>query len=201
MPTEVFKILGGTDPATSSLGLMTQGLGFPLRPVEPAVSAGAVQVQQVTRLDARSYLDQEPIALDTLLNLTLGDAQTTDNFDVDAAGLVTCLVAGSYNVRFRLLFGRTGNNLTSTIFGRILFNGLQISDPVHTLLGNASAEIPTTFEAVFPMAIDDTLRLQIYRDSSGVDDGGVFSATASLGGWGVSPSVIVYVTESLAISV
>jgi hypothetical protein len=35
MPDNYFKLLGGLDPASQSVGDMTEGIGYPLRPVEP----------------------------------------------------------------------------------------------------------------------------------------------------------------------
>jgi hypothetical protein len=201
MPTEFFKILGGTDPASQSLGWMTEGLGYPLRPVEPSISGGAVQVLNNTALYAASYVDQEPLGTDTPLQLTLGDAQSLTKFTLDAAGLVTCLADGQYQANFRLLFGRATQNNTVTIFGRMLVNGLQFADPVHTLVGTSNTEIPATFEGAVDLTAGDTIALQIYTDSAGVDDGGVYAAVAGLGGWGISPSVILLLTESVATTV
>jgi hypothetical protein len=39
-----FKLYGGTPPATTSAGVMTQGLGFPLREVELEASPAASEV-------------------------------------------------------------------------------------------------------------------------------------------------------------
>lgn len=193
-----FKLLGGTDPATQPLGQMTQGLGFPLRDVDPATSGGQVVVVHEEVIRAASPLTQEPTAVDTPLQITFGDAQVTGKgVDVDANGVFTCTAEGDYAIRIRLQLGRTSNPTSSIMFSRFLVNGVQIAAPIFTQLADSNDQIPTSFEGVIPLTAGDEFTIEIHRSSAGANSGGVFAATSAL--WGVAPSAQIIVTKTVAI--
>ena len=195
-----FKLLGSQDPVNNSLGQMTQGIGFPLRDVDPSLSGGTVTVQSEQVIRASSPDTQQPTAEDTPLQLTFGPAQTTGlGIDVDATGEFTCTIEDTYQIRLRLQFGRIGSPSSSIIFGRFLLNGVQVSEPVFAQLDDSEDVIPATFEGAIPLTIGDHFTVEIYRDSAGNNSGGVFAKTANLAGWGTAPSCLMTVTRVIAI--
>ena len=194
-----FKLLGGTDPVTSELGSMSQGIGYPLRVVDESAAGGTVTVRTETELRAGSDVTQEPVAVDTPIQLSFGPAQVNPIVSVDALGNFTFGVTDEFQVRLRLQFGRTGNPGTALIFGRALVNGVQLGDPVFTTLDDADFSIPTTFEGVVPFTAGDVLTVEIYRDSTGSNYGGVFAAVSTL--WTTSPSCLMTITRTTAVTV
>lgn len=181
-----FKLLGSANPVPiSGLALMTQGLGFPLRDVDAAPASGS-ELEEVLR--AQSFVTQEPVAVDTPIQVSFGPAQNNGIFDVDALGSLTALQTGQYNARLRLQMGRTGNPGVSIVFMRTLLNGVQIGSSVATALDDADNIVPTTFTGVLSLVVNDIVTVEIYRDSVGNNSGGVFTQVASLAGWVDSPS-------------
>lgn len=193
-----FKLLGGTDAPLQSLGKMTQGLGFPLRDVDPATTGGPVSILTELSLQGFSEVDQVPAGLGVATQLTFGAAQTTTDFDLDASGNVTCLTADEYNFRIRIAVGKTGGGLPPTIFTRGLLNGTPVGLPVATKVDNADITIPLTFEGVLTLAVNDVLTFEIIRDSGEGDSGGLYIQTSS-DGWGIAPSTALTVIRSVAV--
>lgn len=140
--------------------------------------------------------DQEPPGLDDPLQVLFGDALVTPQFDLDALGNIKCLEEGAYTVRFRFLVGRTGGAAsTSNIFLRAMLNSLQLAPPVHAIIDNQFTEIPLTFEGPLILDVNDVLTVQMVRDSSGNDSGGLYSAVPTTVPWGLSPSAVVTITR------
>ena len=193
-----FKLLGNTEPAAQSLGLMPQGIGFPDHDVEPAVSGWvSIQVQEVLR--AQSFVDQDPTGLGVALQLTLGAAQTTTEFDVDALGNVTCLVADEYQIGIKISTGRTGAGGISQIYARLLLNGVQAGNSTHTIVDNDRIEIPATYDVTTNLAVNDVLTFEIIRDTDGTDEGGIRAGIPDVVGWNSSPSIAVVMTRTVAL--
>ena len=201
MPDTFFKILGGTDPVNQTLGVMTQGLGYPLRDVEPAVSGGAVTVDIRSVLEASSFVDQIPTSLGVALQLTLGGAQATPEFSVDVLGNITCLIADQYNVRVRLVTGRRGGGAaTAQIYARGLINGTPVGYSSHSIIDNADIEIPLTYSDVRNFEVGDVLTFQIIRDTDGNNSGGLYAGVPDVVGWASSPSALITIDRIVAVT-
>lgn len=193
-----FKLLGNTEPAAQSLGLMPQGIGFPHHDVEPAVS-GWVAIKIEEALRASDFTDQNPTGLGVALQVTLGDPQTTTWFDVDALGNVTCLVAGEYGSILKVSTGREGAGLVAQIYLRILINGVQLGNSTHTILDNDRIEIPSSYDGTLVLAVNDVLTVEIIRDTDGTDEGGLRAGIPDVVGWNPSPSIQIIMNRTLAV--
>lgn len=194
-----FKLFGSADPVVTSLGDMTQGIGHDLVPVDSASPSGQQDVVEINVLSAASYVDQEPVGTDAPLQLTLGPAQTTPHFDLDAAGAITVLQAGPYSFRIRMQFGRTSNPSVAIMFARLLINGVQAGDSAYSSSSNSSDSEPATFSGDIELDVGDIVSLEIVRDSQGENSGGLYAQTPTLGDWADAPSVIVNVTQVVTV--
>ena len=199
MTAPFFKLLGGTDPVGQEIGAMTQGLGFPLRSVEPATSGGTVVVSVEDALIAESLADQDPVGLGVALQVTLGPAQTTAYFDVDALGNVTCLATDEYTLRAKFTIGRSGGGGESQIYTRLLVNGVPVGPSSHTIIDNARIEIPFDFEANGVLTAGDVLTFEIIRDTDGNNSGGLSAGIPDVAGWASSPSARLLLTRFVAV--
>jgi len=187
MPTENFKLLGSEEAPVSSLGNMTQGLGFPLRPVEAFAPLDIITVEAIR---AFSIVDQEPTGLGVALQVILGAPQTTDTWDLSAAGAVTCLVEDEYVVTVKFQVGRRGSSGgLAQIYARVLINGIQEGASVHVILDSPDFEIPAFFSGDRHFLVGDILTIEIVRDTDGADEGGLQAGNPSVAGWNDSPSV------------
>jgi hypothetical protein len=196
MPTNHFKLLGSTNPVSQSLGVMTQAIGFPLRDVE----GGETEVLFSTSLLAESLVDQSPTGLGVALQITLGDAQTTDDFDLDALGNITVLVTDEYALRAKFTIGRAGAAGESQLYTRLLINGTQAGASSHSIVDNSRIEIPFDFEANGFLTAGDILTFEIIRDTDGDDSGGLTAGIPDVVGWNPSPSARVLFSRSTAVS-
>jgi hypothetical protein len=201
MPTNFFKILGSENPVNTSLGVMTQGLGFPLRDVEPSISGGDVTVVVESALTSASIIDQLPVGLGTALQVVFGDAQTTTWFDIDALGNITCLVADEYTLRVKFAVGRRGApSGLSQIYTRALINGVAQGPSSHAILDNPDVEIPFDYEGVGTLAVNDILTFEIIRDTDGDNSGGLYAGNPTVVGWADSPSANLTLSRFVAVT-
>ena len=179
-----YKLLGSNTLAVTELGgVMLQGLGYPLRSVDTSAEPEAVLI-------AFDDTIQEPTTTDDPLQVTFGPASGTssDAVQLAADGTITFNETGFYAFLTTLKFGRQGGaGGVSNMFLRALINDIQIGRPVATELDNSNVIIPLQFEFGLFLSAGTTVKVEIVRDSSGMDDGGIFPATSSIG-WGISPS-------------
>jgi hypothetical protein len=201
MPDTFFKILGGTAPVLQSLGVMTQGIGYPLRDVEPSASGGDVSILIESALVANSLVDQLPAGLGLPLQITWGGAQTTTWFDVDVLGNITCLVTDEYTLRAKISVGRRGAPTgVSQIYTRMLINGVQAGPSSHSIIDNPDIEIPFDFETNGSLTQGDILTFEIIRDTDGNDSGGLYAGTPDVVGWNPSPSARLLLSRFVAVT-
>jgi len=195
-----FKLLGGSDPVNDPVGTMTQGIGFPLRQVDQSALGGPVSVIIETAILAASEVDQDPTGLGVPLQVTLGDAQTTDYFDLDAAGNLTCLQTDEYTMRAKFTVGRESNTGESEIYTRGLINGVAVGHTSHTIIDNQRTEIPFDFEANGTLTAGDVVTFEIVRNTTGDDSGGLRVGVPAVAGWATSPSVRVLISRIAAVT-
>jgi hypothetical protein len=201
MPTDFFKLLGNTSPVNQSLGVITQGLGFPLRDVEPSASGGDVTILVENALVSANITDQLPVGLGTALQVVFGAPQTTTWFDLDALGNITCLVADEYTTRIKFAVGRRGApSGVSQIYTRALINGVAQGFSSHAILDNPDVEIPFDFEGVGPLAVNDILTFEIIRDTDGNNSGGLYAGNPTVIDWAPSPSASLTMSRFVAVT-
>jgi len=151
-----------------------------------ALNSSNIQSREI--ILAESFNDQNPSSTDVALQLEFGALQNTPEVTLDALGNFTFNIAGSYLVSLRFQFGRTGNPGSSILFGRVLIDGVQLSSSVFSQLDDGEDVIPTFFRGDINAVVGQVLTVEIYRDSSGVNQGGVLAKTAGLAGWLNAPS-------------
>lgn len=196
-----FKLLGSPDPLITSLGVITQGIGFPLRNVEPTTGGGGtVTVRTTTVFASQSFSNQDPVGLDNPLQITFGAPASTTEFSIDAAGALTCLVADEYTLRLKVAISRDKQGGgESEVYLRALLNGVQVSNSVSTLVDNEKIEIPQIFSGIIYAEVGDVFTFEIVRDSSGTNSGGLRASSPQIAGWNPSPSAFVRVDRTYAI--
>ena len=150
-----------------------------------------VTVGHVEALRAESYVDQDPTGLGVPLQLTLGAAQTTEYFDLDALGNITCLQADDYDMTIKLTTGREGTTGESQIYARMLVDGVQAGPSTHVILDSDKFELPAIYTGVVSLLPGEVVTMQIIRDTDGIDSGGVKAGNPAVAGWNPSPSVSI----------
>ena len=133
--------------------------------------------------------------MDTPLQVTFGSAQTTTDVNLASNGTVTFNTPGNYIVTFILRFGRTGGAGTSVILNRIKLNGLQGLNTNTCSFDSANITVPFSATLGFNVTAGTTLTMEIMRDSSGNNSGGLIATTPVLASWNISPSATIIVSK------
>lgn len=153
------------------------------------------QIGATSVLVSQSNVNQEPLGLDTPLQVTFGPAQGTVSSPVQLLvdGSIVFNVGGLYLFNGFANFERQGSSggVTVTLF-RALKNGVQITPTKGVELSGTGVMIP--YELTIPLEVvaGDIITWEIMRDSSGVNAGGLYTHT-NLGGWSNVPSTDVVI--------
>ncbi len=192
-----FKLLG--DPSlevASELGVMTQGLGYPLRSVDNVAVASQADGFPSKSLELFTFSTsiQQPVALDTPIQVAFGAPQTNDFMTLDASGTVTFLPGSEGHWNF-LLFAAVekGSNANASLtFILPLKNGSAAANPAAIRLTQQNVTIPLQFNFDDDVVAGDTYQVFMYNDSTGVNDAGLASRTSALWGQSASASLRVF---------
>lgn len=142
---------------------------------------------------------QLPVAVSTPLQLEFGAAQSLTDVSIDASGLVTFNTAGDYIVRTKLNKGRTAGTGVALLFSRALLNTTQLNQSGVARITETDTTKQYDYEYLVTAAALDTLKVEIVRDSTGVNEGGVIGET-STDGWVLSPSALISVSRYEGVS-
>ena len=186
------------DPELTGQGAATSG--------DLAFSNGAGSVTWVsgrvggaTILAAPDFTDQLPSAVDTPLQVTFGPAQTITELDLDAAGTLTCLVAGWYTFLWNIRFGRTSGTGVAQLLYRVLINGTQVGNSISSNLTTSSDVTPFSVSAGLNLSVNDVVAAEVMRDSGGNNDGGLANFVPVLGTWVGSPSADLRIDKTVVV--
>lgn len=194
---QLFALIGANVPDNTS-GLITPtGMREVLTQTADSMLYAAKGVREVELLRAASTATQAPTAVDTPLQLTFGAAQlsATDPVMLNSAGQVTFNSAGAYAVRIKLQNGRTGATGTSILLSRLLINGAQVGSTAAVKMTQTDATTPTESRVIVQASAGQTFTVQIMRDSSGSNFGGVYPQVATFSAWGTAPSALLVISR------
>lgn len=195
--SDMFTLIGNNLPDNST-GLITPAkLREVTTQMADSMLYAAAGTKEVEVLRAPSTVAQAPTAVDTALQLTFGAAQNSAASPVmiNAAGLVTFNTAGNYAVRIKLQCGRTGATGTSILLSRILLGGAQLGSAACVKMTQTDATTPTDSRVVINATAGQTLAIQIMRDSTGSNFGGVYPQVATVTAWGTAPSALLVISR------
>ncbi|ATE85633.1 hypothetical protein PF617_gp48 [Salmonella phage St162] len=195
--SEMFALIGANLPDNTSGAITPEKLREVTTQLADSMLYAAAGVKEVEVLRASSTVAQAPTAVDTALQLTFGGAQGTASnpVTINAAGLVTFNKDGSYAVRIKLQQGRTGSTGTSILLSRILLNGAQYGSPAAVKMENPNVIAVTESRVVLNVTAGATFSVQIMRDSSGNNSGGVVPQAATVTAWGTAPSTLLVISH------
>jgi len=146
-------------------------------------------------LQGTSTVNQEPAGLDVPLQVTFGPAQNgpADPVELDVLGNIIFNQAGLYLLNWFVNFERQGGGIGGAVIAfRALINGIQVSPTKMVEIDSTIHPIPYELTIPITASAGDVLTWEIIRDSSGLDEGGLYTHTL-LGGWSNVPSADVFV--------
>ena len=167
---------------------------FLVSDISAYISSGIATNLAVTNvLNTTDTDNQVPSGLDTPLQVLFGIAQGTiaDPVMVDVSGNITFNEAGIYLFNGYANFERQGSSGGDAVIAfRALLNGVQAGVTKMVELKDVGTSVPYDLTLPINATAGDVLTWEIMRDSSGVDQGGLYAHTL-LGGWSNVPSVSV----------
>ena len=195
--SEMFILIGANLPDNTSGAITPEKLREVLTQTADSMLYAAAGMKEVEVLRAASTAVQAPSAVDTALQLNFGAAQgsAANPVMINAAGLVTFNVAGNYAVRIKLQNGRTGATGTSILLSRLLLNGAQVGSAAAVKMTQTDATTPSESRVVMNPTAGQTLVVQIMRDSTGSNFGGVYPQAATVTAWGTAPSALLVISR------
>lgn len=146
-------------------------------------------------INAYSSATQNPSAVNTPLQVNFGSGQSTADVSLSATGELTFLTEGDYALSLFLRFGRSAGVGNAILFNRFLINGVQGLNSNAISIPDSNSVYPFGAALFLSPTEGDVFTMEIMRDSSGINTGGLFALTPSLGSWNIAPSATLVVSK------
>lgn len=150
---------------------------------------GAVKSELLLR--GVDLTNQSPPSTNNPIRVKFGTAQDLTDVAVDATGEVTIKTAGTYLITLTGTFGRSSAAGEALVAARVLLNDTPSLDPIAIRLDDGNFTIPFSFALVRNLPSSTRISLQVVRDGSGIDEGGLVAESLASSGWGSSPSAAI----------
>lgn len=146
-------------------------------------------------LEVASLVSQSPAATDTPLQINFGAGSSNTDVSVAAGGTITILTAGVFFINLNMTFGRTTSTGVATVVARVLVNDVFAGFVYATKIDTSIDIQPFSTTIVRNFSVNDTIKVQVIRDSTGTNDGGLITFDPVLSGWANAPSAAVRVQK------
>lgn len=146
-------------------------------------------------IEGSSTSNQTPSATDTALQVLFGAGSSNSDVSIASNGVITILNDGLYNLTINLNFGRTGTTGVAILLARILVNDVESGFVQATKIDTSANVNPVSLFSLRRFSANDTIKVQIVRDSGGNNDGGLIAVDPVIAGWGTSPSAAVRIQK------
>jgi hypothetical protein len=142
---------------------------------------------------ASAASSQDPTATNTPLGIEFGTAQSLTDASLDSTGVLTLLTPGDYLFEVSLRLARPIGSGSVILYTRAMYNGAQILASSSATLTDVAAVIPVTHTILVTAVANDTFKMQVMRDSTGLNQGGLKQDTPTAAGWNASPTANISV--------
>ena len=133
--------------------------------------------------------DQGPTAVDTAHQVLFGPGGTiTGEMTINADGSMVCNVDGDYFFSMNLTYGRSTNSGLAKMHIRVMINGVQRGASGDNFFSSQNDRLSKGNSFVLGLTAGDILHIELVRDSTGANDGGLFISNPAAAGWADSPS-------------
>lgn len=139
-------------------------------------------------LSASRSVDVLPAVVDVPIAAPFDSNVSNTDISIDVSGTITINTTGVYHTTFNLNFGRTSAVGTAVVAARLLLNGTQFGFTQAMTMDDAVNSRPSQFNIIRAYTAGDVLQVQIMRDSSGINNGGLIATPITPGSWADGPS-------------
>lgn len=148
-------------------------------------------------LEAANYSDQVPVALDTAYQVTFGSPQSNTDITLAADGSITINTTGYYLAVLNVNFGRTTGAGEAYLLLRVTVNGTPTGFVQGAKLPDENQFAPIQLQMEGTFSAGTVFRIQILRDSVGIDNGGLYGVNPNTVGWDNIPSAWIRVKKRI----
>lgn len=188
--------LSDTNASVGTSGQLLSSTGSGVEWIDPAAPA----LYTILVLNTSYAIPQNPPTVDTPLTVkfstgTVGSISDPVMYNVGSPDVITFNEGGNYIINaFGNVYRSTNGGVAHLKF-RALVNGVEAGYVKSINIDQNTFEIP--YEVTIPIYVNagTTLKFEIMRDASGVDDGGLNRDTTSLAGWGNTPSAYIQIWQ------
>lgn len=179
--------------STASLGTVLRANGNGTTSFVTPSSLNNVNIASI--IEGVSFVTQGPTAVDTPYQVTWGSANSNADVGIAANGTVTILNSGLYFVTFNLNLGRSNATGIATVAARLLINDAPTGFVQAVKIDTSANVTPLSISSLRSFSGNTTIKVQIIRDSSGANDGGLITVDPVLTGWDNSPSAAIRIQK------
>lgn len=164
-------------------------------------SASFVSPSSLTNIVLSSTLTNQsstslnPSVLDTPVQVTFDGNQSNSDINISSVGTITFLTTGVYSGQFTFNVGRSTGAGTAVLAIRFLLNGVQAGYPQAVSMADATSARPTQFNILSKFTAGDVLRIEIMRDSAGINQGGLIATNITPSSWADVPACFVRLSK------
>lgn len=148
-----------------------------------------------SKLESSSLATQNPSAADTPYQVVWGVASSNSDASIASNGLITITTAGLYLVTIRLSFGKFDDTGVAKLLSRALINGSPEGGVSFVQIDSSKDITPVEIVILRSFSATDTIAVQIMRDSTGVNDGGLYTIDPVVLGWEQAASAAVRIQK------
>lgn len=141
-----------------------------------------------------------PSAVDTPVPATFDSNVSNADISISTTGLITINTSGLYEATFNFNFGRTTAVATAHLAARLLKNGAQFGFSQGATLSDQVNSRPMQANLEMALVATDTLQVEVMRDSSGANEGGLLAIPLTPVGWADIPSYWVRIRKIVGAS-
>ena len=153
-----------------------------------------IEVSHSLLLNCESLdIAQEPLALDTAIQVEYGPAQSVTDVSMALDGSLTFNTTAKYQININAHYGRTGGAGTAILLFRLLMDGVAGGGTLAAKIDNANVLVPWSSTFIIEATAGQVLTSELMRDSAGVNEGGLYSIVPSVVGWNDAPSITMQV--------
>lgn len=134
-------------------------------------------------LQQGSTVAQAPAALDTALQINFGASTSNTDIDLSASGTITFLTTGRYQIVIDLSIGRSVLAGDAYLFFRYQLNSVPTGITRGYRLPSQEIILSNQIDYEGLFNAGNTLKLEMIRDSLGVNAGGLFTLNPISAGW------------------
>jgi len=137
---------------------------------------------------------QLPSALDVPMQVEFGASVDNEYISMDSNGTITFKVDSEYHIDFLAHFGRNTSIGECVVISRVLIDDVQFGSSIAFRIDTNNNISPFSMSEKLSFNAGQTLKFELYRDSAGINDGGLFAIIPTIASWNTASTAGIKIT-------